>query len=52
MQIDYKVLPMPRVNDECIMESCVDNGIRGAELAGINRARKHQEAMFRSKRAT
>ena len=48
MQIDYKVLPMPRVNDECIMESCVDNGIRGAELAGINRARKHQEAMFLS----
>ncbi|EJK54586.1 hypothetical protein THAOC_25770, partial [Thalassiosira oceanica] len=48
LQVDYKVLALPRVNDECIMEACVDAGIRGAELIGINRARKHQEALFMS----
>ena len=48
LQLDYKVLPMPRVNDECIMESCVETGIRGSALIGINRVRKHQEALFLS----
>ena len=48
LQIDYKVLPMPRTNDECIMERCVDDGVRGAELASINRVRKYQESLFLS----
>ena len=48
LQIDYEVLPMPRTNDECIMERCVDDGVRGAELASINRVRKYQEALFLS----
>ena len=48
LQIDYDVLPMPRTNDECIMERCVDNGVRGAELASINRVRKYQESLFLS----
>ncbi|EJK72406.1 hypothetical protein THAOC_06066 [Thalassiosira oceanica] len=48
LQIDYDVLPMPRTNDECIMERCVEEGVRGAELASINRVRKYQEALFLS----
>ena len=39
---------MPRTNDECIMERCVDDGVRGAELASINRVRKYQESLFLS----
>jgi len=48
LQLGYTVLAMPRVNDESIMETCVDEGIRGAELISINRARKRQEALFMS----
>ena len=39
---------MPRENDDCIMERFVKEGARGRELAGINRVRKHQQAMFLS----
>ena len=52
LQIEYNVLPMPRTNDECIMERCVAAGVRGHELASINRVRKHQEALFLSDIAT
>ena len=46
------VLAPPRENDECIMERLVSKGIRGKELASINRVRKCQEALFWSDIAT
>ena len=39
---------LARENDECIMERLVREGVRGAELVSINRARKQQEALFLS----
>ena len=52
VEIDYETQKAPRENDECIMECQVREGVRGAELASINRARKQQEALFWSDIAT
>ena len=48
LDIEYKKLPPPRENDECIMERLVREGVRGSQLINLNRVRKHQEALFLS----
>ena len=48
LDVEYKSLPMPRENDECIMERLLSEGVLGQELISINRAQKHQEAIFLS----
>ena len=48
IEIDYKALRLPRERDECIMERFVRERVSRKELVGINRVRKHQQALFLS----
>ena len=52
LEVDYKLLPMPREYDECIMEIFVNGGVKGHELVAIDQVRKYQQAMFSSDIAT
>ena len=36
LEVDYKTLEMPRVQDKCIMEQLVKDDVRGASLVGTN----------------
>ena len=46
LELDYNFLELPREKDLPIMEWLVKEGFQGVELAGINRVRKYQEAIF------
>ena len=46
--LEYQKIPRPRERDQLIMQTFVDDGCRGKELGGQNRARKCQEALYLS----
>ena len=48
INMDYKTIEQPRINDVCLMHRLVADGIRGKQRAAFNRVRKHQEAIFLS----
>ncbi|KAL7524534.1 hypothetical protein ACHAXR_000614, partial [Thalassiosira sp. AJA248-18] len=46
LRLDYADLQPPRETDRCLMEVCVEAGLRGKQLLQVNRARICQEVVF------
>ena len=48
LELEYASLPPPRQGDKTVMQTMVDGGFKGEDLAAINRVRKYTQAMFLS----
>jgi len=48
LELEYTSLPPPRQGDKTVMQTMVDGGFKGEDLAAINRVRKYMQAMFLS----
>ena len=49
INMDYKTIEQPRINDVCLMRRLVADDIRGEQLAAFNQVRKHQWVVGESK---